>query len=64
MIIRYESELVAHFREFAHDDPNLHLAFRPEKPTPTSARSDFLELELDGNRFAFCAFYELKPSLS
>lgn len=62
-IIRYESELASHFREFVHDDPDLHWTLEPEKPTPTGSHHDCLELEFDGHRIAFHPFYELKPSL-
>ena len=61
--VRYESELAAHFREFVHDDPDLHWALESEKSAATGARFDLLELEFDGNRFAFRPYYELKPSL-
>lgn len=54
---------MAHFRELIHDDPDIHWNFEPEKPAPTGARFDTLELEFDGRRLAFQPFYKLKPSL-
>jgi hypothetical protein len=62
-IIRHESELVAHFRDFVRDDPDLHWTFRPEQALPSGTRSDILQLEFDGSRFEFHPLYELKPSL-
>jgi hypothetical protein len=59
-IIRHESELALHFREFLPEDPDLlwHLP-----PGGEWQRLDHVELELDNQRFAFHPVYELKPSL-
>lgn len=62
-IVRHEGELAAHFREFVHDDPDLHWVIEPAKSIPTGGRFDLLELEFDGGRFSFRPYYELKPSL-
>ncbi len=58
--IREEGELTLHFREFLPKDPDLrwHLT-----PGGNGQRLDRVELELDGQRVAFCPIYELKPSL-
>ncbi len=59
-IIRHESELALHFREFLPEDPDLrwHLS-----PGTGQGRVDLVEVELDDQRVAFRPFYELKPSL-
>jgi hypothetical protein len=59
-IIRHESELALHFREFLSEEPDLrwHLP-----PGGDWQRLDQVELELDNQRFAFRPVYELKPSL-
>jgi len=62
-IIRHQSELVAHFRDFVRVDPDLHWTFGPEEAQPSGTCSDTLELEFDGSRFEFHPLYELKPSL-
>ena len=62
-VIRYESELVALFREFVREDPDLHWTLAPESLTSDGNRSDLLKLEFDGTTFAFHPFYALKPSL-
>lgn len=59
-IIRYESDLALHFREFLPEDPDL----RWHLPTgDVRQRVDLVEVELDSQRMAFRPFYELKPSL-
>ncbi len=59
-IIRHESELAVHFLELLAADSDLRWHF----PQPaTHHRLDLIELELDGKRFAFHPYYELKPSL-
>lgn len=59
-IIRHESELALHFREFLPEDPDVrwHLP-----PGTDEQRLDHVELELDSQRVAFRPVYELKPSL-
>ena len=59
-IIRHESELTLHFREFLPEDPDVcwHLP-----PGGAWQRLDLLEVELDSQRIAFRPVYELKPSL-
>lgn len=59
-IIRSDSELVLHFREFLSEDPDLrwHLP-----PGGDWQRIDQIELELDNQRLAFRPVFELKPSL-
>lgn len=59
-IIRHESELALHFREFLPEDPDLswHL------PPGTGHQClEQVELEFDNQRIAFRPVYELKPSL-
>ncbi len=59
-IIRHESELALHFREFLPEDPDLHWHL----PAGTGQqRLDHVEVELDSQRVAFRPVYELKPSL-
>ena len=62
-VIRYESELVALFREFVREDPDLHWTLTPEVLSPDVNHSDHLKLEFDGATFTFHPFYTLKPSL-
>jgi hypothetical protein len=59
-VIRHESELTLHFREFLPEDPDLrwHLP-----PGGDPQRLDQVELELDNRRLTFRPVYELKPSL-
>ena len=59
-IIRHESELALHFREFLPEDPDLrwHLP-----PGTGDQRLEHVDLELDSQRIAFHPVYELKPSL-
>ncbi|MCX6858373.1 MAG: hypothetical protein NTV80_26135 [Verrucomicrobia bacterium] len=59
-IIRHESELALHFREFLPEDPDLrwHLPLGTDEQ-----RLDHVEVELDSQRVAFRPVYELKPSL-
>ncbi len=59
-IIRHESELALHFREFLPEDPDLRWQL---PPGGNWQRLDHVELELDRQRLAFRPFYELKPSL-
>lgn len=59
-IIRHESELALHFREFLPDDPDLHWHLPPGTSQP---RLDHVEVELDSQRIALRPVYELKPSL-
>ena len=58
-IIRHESELALHFREFLPEDPDLrwHLP-----PGTGHQRLEHVELEFDSQRIAFRPVYELKPS--
>lgn len=58
--IRYENELVFHFREFLSKDPDLRWHLPPDAG---SHRLEHLELELDTNRIAFRPIYELKPGI-
>jgi hypothetical protein len=60
VIIRHESELALHFREFLPEDPDLrwHLP-----PGGDWQHLDFVELELDNHRLALRPVYELKPGL-
>ena len=53
-IIRHESELVFHFREFLPEDPDLRWHYH---------QPSCVELELDGRRVSFTPVYELRPSL-
>lgn len=62
-VIRYESELATHFREFVREDPDLHWTLTPEVLSSAGNRSDLLNLEFDGTTIAFHPFYTLKPSL-
>jgi hypothetical protein len=59
-IIRHESELALHFREFLPGDPDLHWLL---PPGGDQQRLDHVELELDNQKLAFRPVYELKPSL-
>lgn len=59
-IIRHESELALHFREFLPGDPDLHWLL---PPGGGQQRLEQVELELDNQRFVFRPVYELKPSL-
>lgn len=61
--IRHESELATYFRDFVRNDPDLNWVCEPETVLPSGARSDTLDLELDGRRFEFHPLYELNPSL-
>jgi len=61
--IRYESELVAHFRDFVTEDPDLHWILATETLSPEGTRSDLLNLKFDGTNFSFRPYYALKPSL-
>lgn len=59
-IIRHESELALHFREFLPEDPDL----RWHLPSGGDwQRLEHVELELDSQRLAFRPVYELKPSI-
>ncbi len=60
VIIRDESELELHFRQFLTADPDLHWHL---PPAADWQRLDHVELELDTRRVAFSPVYELKPSL-
>jgi len=62
--IRYESELVAHFRDFVSEDPDLHWILATETLSPEGTRSDLLNLKFDGTNFSFRPYYALKPSLA
>lgn len=57
LVVRHQSELVAHFRDFVREDPDLHWDAANLQP------SDALHLEFDGRRLEFQPLYELKPSL-
>ncbi len=59
-IIRHESELALHFREFLPEDPDLswHLP-----PGGDWQRLENVELELDNQKLAFRPVFELKPSI-
>ena len=59
--IRYESELVNHFRQLVDDDPDL----RWQAPTdaPNHGRLPWIDLTLDGRSQRFKIVYSLKPSL-
>jgi hypothetical protein len=59
-IIRHESELEYHFREFLSEDPDLcwHLP-----PDTSHHKLNHVELELDGKRIVLHPLYALKPSL-
>jgi hypothetical protein len=59
-IIRHESELALHFREFLPEDPDLRWHLTPGTEQP---RLDHVEVEFDRQRIAFRPVYELKPSL-
>lgn len=56
-IIRNQSELVAQFRDFVREDPDLHWNHEGLQPPDT------LALKLDDRRLEFQPLYELKPSL-
>lgn len=60
-IIREESDLVLHFREFLAEDPDLRWQLPPGGGWQ---RLDHVELELDNQKVTFRPVYELKPSLS
>ena len=62
-IIRHESELAAHFREFVRGFPDLHWTFGAESQPQANSESDRLALEFDGSRFEFRLIYALKPSV-
>jgi hypothetical protein len=56
-IIRYQSELVTHFRDFVREDPDLHWEAANFEP------SGSLKLNFDGHQLEFQPLYELKPSV-
>ncbi|MBN2234351.1 MAG: hypothetical protein JW706_04320 [Opitutales bacterium] len=58
--IRYESELIANFREWLSQDPDLQWAFEPGE----HATKETLRLEIDGRHLRFQVHYSLKPSIS
>lgn len=63
-IIRHESELALHFREFLPEDPDLHWRIQTETPSESGrCRWDLVELELDNRKLPYHVVYELKPSL-
>lgn len=59
-IIRHESELALHFREFLPEDPDLQWRVAAKG---ADGNPQVLELKFDGKRFRFSPVYELKPSL-
>ena len=59
--IRYENELIRHFRELLPEDPDLHWRIVSEG---NDGRPQTLELTLDGIQFRCTPIYELKPSLA
>lgn len=63
LIIRHESELAAHFRDFIQEDPDLHWTPESQAKTARDGQINHLELEFDGKRFGFLPIYQLKPSL-
>ncbi len=58
-IIRYESELIQHFRQLLEDDPDL----RWTNPSGVSDHPAWVELVLDDHAHRFKPFYSLKPSI-
>ncbi len=59
--IRYESELVHHFRQLVEADPDLHWHLPPD--APTHDRLPWIELAIDDRSQRFKTVYSLKPSL-
>lgn len=59
-IIRHESELSFHFREFLPEDPDIHWHL---PPNTVQQGLDLVEVELDSLRHAFRPVFALKPSL-
>lgn len=58
--IRYESELVSHFRELLLEDPVLEWHIQNSSSVE---RIKHVSLDLDGHLHSFKVVYELKPSL-
>jgi hypothetical protein len=59
--IRYESELVHHFRELIDIDPDLRWQVPPD--ASSQARLSWVELRLDDRSQRFRPIYSLKPSI-
>ena len=59
--IRYESELVDHFRQLIDADPDLQWQVPPR--APADSRLKWVRLRLDDRSQRFKAVYSLKPSL-
>ena len=59
--IRYESELVHHFRQLIDDEPDLHFAIPPG--VAIGERIPWLELKLDTRTLRFKPVCSLKPSI-
>jgi len=57
-MIRHESELEMHFREFLVEDPDLQW-----HNSPSCGPLELVEFDFDSQKFAFRPIYELKPSL-
>jgi len=57
VVIRHQRELVAQFRDFVREDPDLRWSLANLQP------SEALQLEFDGRQLEFQPLYELKPSL-
>lgn len=59
--IRYESELVHHFRQLVDADPDLRWEAPPD--APTQGRFEWVELRLDDRSQRFKTVYSIKPSV-
>ncbi len=59
--IRYESELVFHFKQLIESDPDLHWKLPPE--APARSHLPWIDLDLDDRSQRFKLVYSLKPSL-
>ncbi len=60
-IIRYESELIHHFRQLLDDDTDL--AWQSPSGNSANDRLPWIELKLDAHNHRFKPVYSLKPSI-